>query len=113
MGFTTSDVTSKVRKIVNDTLEPYRWEDDEIRDYLQTAVRRLNVNVPTTRYLGDDMVDYVELPEDADADIPIHVSYEEALVYYVVHLCYTKDDPDTSNAELAAAFFTRADALMR
>lgn len=113
MAFSTSDVTAKVRRIIGDNFEPYRWEDAEIREHLQTAIKRLNVNVPSTRYIGDDMVDYIELPEDADADISIHDSYEESLVYYVVHLCYTKDDPDTSNAELAAAYFTRADGLMR
>lgn len=113
MAFSTSDVTAKVRRIIGDNFEPYRWEDAEIREHLQTAIKRLNVNVPSTRYIFEDMVDYIELPDDADADIQIHDSYEEALVYYVVHLCYTKDDPDTSNAELSAAYFTRADGLMR
>ena len=112
MQFTTNDVRAKVRTIIGDEFEPYRWSDDEIRINLQTAVKRLAVSAPHTRYVGNDVVDFVEVPEDGDEPIPIPAQYEEGLVYYVAHLCYLKDDPDTNNAELANTYFAKAERLM-
>ena len=112
MEFTTDDVFAKVRRIIGDEVEPYRWEDEELRENLQLALKRLNVRVPVTRYAGNDIVDYTELPDETDAPIPVDAKHEEGLVYYVVYLCYSKDDPDTANAELANAYLAKAERLM-
>ena len=112
MAFTTNDVLTKVRTIINDDFEPYRWSDEVLRVNLQTAAKRLAVSAPHTRYIGNDVVDFVEIPEDGDEPITIPDQYEEGLVYYVAHLCYLKDDPDTNNAELANAYFAKAERLM-
>ena len=112
MAFTTSDIFAKVRRILSDTVEPYRWDNSVLRSNLQMAVKRLNCRVPTTRYVGDELFDYIELPVTIDGAIPINDIYEEPLVYYVASLCYNVDDPDTSNAELANTYLAKAERLM-
>ena len=39
---TVETIRNRARQILEDTVEPYRWEDAQLRDHLQTAVRRLN-----------------------------------------------------------------------
>lgn len=109
---TADSIFEKVRRLVGDQFEPYRFERAELRDHLRTALRRLNALVPSTRYVGGALTDGTALPElDAD-EIAVPDCHEEALVYYVVHLCYGKDDPDTSNAELSNAYLAKAERLM-
>lgn len=112
MELTANGILAKVRRVVGDEFAPYRWEDGEMRGHIQTALMRLGERAPHTRYVNGEALDYVELPEDGDAAIPVHPRYEEALAYYVAHLCYCKDNPDTANAELVGTYFAKAERLM-
>lgn len=110
---TVQSLDTKVRGIINDSVQPYRWSQSRVKEYLQLAVRRLNVVAPHTRYLADgSIVDEVELPNDNNAVVPVSNRYEEALAYYAAHLCYLLDDPDTANAELANTYLAKAERLM-
>ena len=113
---TVNSLETKVRDIINDAVEEYRWSGEKIRGYLQLAMRRLNAKAQQTRYMADGtIVDEVEVPqsdERADEELPVANRYEEALAYYAAHLCYLRDDPDTANAELANAYFAKAEAMM-
>lgn len=110
---TVQSLETKVRGIINDSVQPYRWSQSKVKEYLQLAVRRLNVIAPQTRYLADgSLVDEIALPADTNAAIPIGDRYEEALAYYAAHLCYLLDDPDTANAELANTYLAKAERLM-
>lgn len=110
---TVQSLETKVRGIINDSVQPYRWSQLKVKEYLQLAMRRLNVIAPQTRYLADgSIVDEVELPNDNNAVVPVSNRYEEALAYYAAHLCYLLDDPDTANAELANTYLAKAERLM-
>ena len=109
---TVETIRNRARQILEDTVEPYRWEDAQLRDHLQTAVRRLNRRVPSTRYLEGVVQDYIPLPEGDDADIPIDNCYAGALALYVAYLAYFNDATDTVNNERAASCLARAEALM-
>ena len=86
---TVQSLETKVRGIINDSVQPYRWSQSKVKEYLQLAMRRLNVIAPHTRYLADgSIVDEVELPNDNNAVVPVSNRYEEALAYYAAHLCY-------------------------
>ena len=113
---TVDSLESMVRGIVNDAVPPYRWSAAKVRQYLQLAMRRLNVKAPQTRYMADgSIVDEVLVPQD-DSDteeaLPVADRYEEALAYYAAHLCYLLDDPDTANSELANTYLAKAERLM-
>lgn len=111
---TTNDITNKARRIVEDTVEPYRWPDEEMHEHLQSALRRLAVLAPQTRYIpgSPSIVDYVELPDSLDDDLPVHEKYGEPLALYIAYLCYLNDATDTVNANRAAACLTRAEGMM-
>jgi hypothetical protein len=109
---TTETVVAKVRDILNDRNAPYRWSEETVGEHLVLALRRLAFLAPQTRYVNGVLSDITALPEDGSAALAVDDRYEEALVYYVVHLCYNRDDPDTSNAELANSYLTKAERLM-
>ena len=109
---TVNSIRTRARKILEDSVSPYRWEDSELRDHLQIALRRLNVRVPATRYVGLAVQDYIPLPDEDDAEFPVDDRYAEALALYVAYLAYFNDATDTVNAERAAACLSRAEALM-
>lgn len=109
---TVNTIRTRARQILEDAVQPYRWEDAELRDHLQTAVRRLNVRVPATRYVGLAVQDYIPLPAEDDAEFPVDDRYAEALALYVAYLAYFNDATDTVNAERASACLARAESLM-
>ena len=110
---TTKTTITKARRFLDDMVAPYRWEDDELREHLQAAVRRLNALAPTTRYLPDGtMVDFIALPSDDNAAIPVDDKYAESLALYIAYLAYFNDATDTVNAERAASCLQRAEGMM-
>ena len=109
---TANSVRTHVRQILGDAVQPYRWTDDVLRGYIQTAVRRLNSRVPATRYAGFALQDYIPLPDEDDGTIAVDDRYAEALALYTAYLAYFNDATDTVNAERAAACLSRAEALM-
>lgn len=109
---TAESVFSKVRSLLGDKFAPYRWETAELRVHLASALRRLNSLVPATRYVGGALTDGTDLPEGDADELTVPSRYEEAVAYYVAHLCYCDDDPDTANAELANAYLQKAERLM-
>lgn len=110
---TADGIVAKARRVVEDAVEPYRWPDEEMREHLQSALLRLAERAPQTRYMADGgIVDYVALPEDGAAALPVHDKYGEALALYVAYLCYHNDATDTANAERAASCLARAEGLM-
>lgn len=109
---TTASIITRARRTLDDTVQPYRWNDDELREHLQTALRRLNVRVPATRYVNGIVLDYITLPGDDDAELPVDDRYAEALALYVAYLAYYNDATDTVNNERAASCLARAESLM-
>ena len=110
---TVDSIRTRARQILGDAVAPYRWEDAELRDHLQTAVRRLNSRVPATRYVAGVLQDYVNIDDYADdSAIPVDDRYAEALALYVAYLAYFNDATDTVNAERASACLARAESLM-
>lgn len=106
---TVETITTKARRIINDTEEPYRWESSELRGHLQDGVLALHSIRPETRYVDGALVDFVAVPdEDAqDQEFPIDRRYEEALVCYVCYRCYLDDDTDTTNQNLAESYLQK------
>ena len=109
------DVEEAARLILLDTYEDaYRFEPKEIYAAIASAVERLRVEQPVSRYvngLGPEPVEFDHSipPSPAVAEwrtktINMERKWQEAIVYYVVHKMYLKDDPDTTNANLAARY---------
>lgn len=104
---TVATIEKKARRLLQDTIEEYRWSSAQIRDSLVEAIRTLNAIRPETRYVDGLLVDGIRLPDDDSTTIAVEDRYEEALVYYVVHKCYLDDDSDTVNATLATDYLSK------
>ena len=110
---TTAEIVNKARRIIGDTVEEYRWSDNEMREHVQEALQRLAVKAPQTRYMADGtIVDYVVVSFDPTDALPVADKYGEALALYVAYLCYLDDATDTVNASRAEACLARAEGLM-
>jgi hypothetical protein len=107
---TIASVERKARRILQDTVEEYRWSSEEMRDALQEGVYALNAIRPETRYVDGALLDAVALPKSDTERITIKDRYEEALVYYVVYKCYLVDNTDTVNAQLAEMYLGKFNA---
>lgn len=109
---TVASLREKTRRLLADSVAPYRWSDAEIRDGLQAAVRRLNDRVPATRYVECKVQDCTVLPQSDTDAIALDDKYAEAIAMYAAYLAYLNDATDTVNAERAGALLARAEALM-
>ncbi len=109
------DVEEAARLILLDTYaDAYRFEPKEIYAAIASAVERLRVEQPVSRYvngLGPVAVEFdYSIPASPATttwrayEINMERKWQEAIVYYVVHKMYLKDDPDTTNANLAARY---------
>ena len=113
--FTVKDVEDGARLILLDTYEDaYRFEPKEMFAATTSAIERVRLARPASRYVGGIMVDFdLEVPAtftDAslaafrNTEIEMERRWLEATIYYVVHRMYLKDDPDTKNDNLAAKY---------
>ena len=109
---TTTNLITRARRFLQDTVEPYRWGNDELRKDLQKALRYLNAAAPHTRYVDGVVTDYTPLPEEDDEPIAVSDRYAEALALYVAYLAYFNDATDTVNNERAANCLARAKEMM-
>lgn len=118
------DVEDEARLILLDTYEDaYRFEPKEIYAAMKDGLLRLRREQPASRYVGGILVDLefsndtttvIDIPTTTDPTtiaefrarfISMEERWKEAVVYYVVHRMYQKDDPDTKNDALSTRYF--------
>lgn len=110
---TYADYETKVRLLVNDTQEPYRFAQGDVFDAVCNAVEHLrNIN-RAERYGLNGLLDEAVPAPDADADIRVDSRHVEAVVKYAAHLVYQFDMSDTVNMQIAESLRTRSEALMQ
>lgn len=129
--FKVKDVEEQARLVLLDTQEDnYRFEPKEIHAAMLDALERIRVVRPVSRYVCGILVDLAFHEIDvATGDVTTSVttlppSYGDianvetfrnryvtmerrwlpAVVYYVIHRMYMKDDPDTKNDELSRKY---------
>ena len=128
---TIGEIERQARTILLDTNEDgYRFTPTEIFLSLKSAVKRARTMRPESKYVGCRLTGKPLLVDGDEEDFVVPTSFpatihgktfsleayrgialnfetrwEEALVYYVVHQMYLKDDADTTNANLAQTYF--------
>jgi len=91
---TVNDVVKAARIELQDTMEPYRYSDDELVSHLNMAMleaRRLRPDL----FLGS-MFTYTTLA--AGNPFNFEPMYRPAVVYYVSGRAYLRDDENTTDA---------------
>ena len=121
--FTVGSVEDEARLILLDTHDDaYRFEPKEVYQAMKDGLLRIRRERPVSRYVGGLIVDLgfvgqtdtvTDVPAVLDAatregfrarEVTMEERWKEAVVYYVVHRMYQKDDPDTTNANLAQKY---------
>lgn len=115
--FTVKDVEDGARLILLDTYEDaYRFEPKEVFAATSDALERVRLARPASRYVGNIMVDAeseLDIPSTftdeslaafRNTEIQMGRRWMEAVIFYVVHKMYLKDDPDTKNDSLAQKY---------
>lgn len=109
---TPGEIEERARIILLDTDETApRFEAKELFFAMRDGMVQTRSVRPESRYHDGVLVDLdFPMPTDWDdisvataseADLKMDDRWLEAIVYYVVHRMYMKDDPDTQNANLA------------
>lgn len=118
--FTVGEAEDRVRDILLDDFgDSYRFTHKEIYREMQSAIERIWLRAPSSRYVNGLIVHskFLAGTEGSDAipdrydddsvagfqawQVNMERRWLDALVYYVVHKMYLKDDADTANAGLA------------
>jgi len=135
---TIKEIERQVRiKTLDTDADQYRYEPVEIYQAIRDGIRLIWHKKPESRYvdgllvskgllIGGNPADFV-VPETfpvtigaasydnagyAALSINMEERFMEALVYYVIHQMYLKDDTDTANAGLAKTYYDKfAEAL--
>lgn len=108
---TTASITDRVRRLVQDTEEPYHWTDEQIKADIKSAICALHKVRPDTRYVKGLLVDSVLLPDDDSANIDIEERFADALAYYAAHMAYSDDCTDPVSKQLADDFLAKFNAF--
>ena len=122
--FTVGSVEDEARLILLDTYEDaFRFEPKEVYQAMKDGLLRLRRERPASRYVGGILVDLefvdgstsvTDVPAVLDdatraefraREVTMEERWKEAVVYYVAHRMYQKDDPDTKNDALSTRYF--------
>lgn len=128
---TLKEIENQVRTKLLDTHESgYRFSPSEIFHAVRDGVRVVRSIRPEARYVdgvltetglvaGSSVIEFY-VPDDFPTEIGgvaytledyrglgvnIGEKWREALVYYVIHAMYLKDDADTANAALSQSYY--------
>lgn len=108
---TVQDYIDRARSILLDTIEPYRYPDQDLVEALNLAVmeaRRLRPELMRAFFRGS-------LPEfqtsDTAALVPVDPMYRMAFLYYVCGHAHLRDD-EVSQDSRAAGFLNKFTAQM-
>lgn len=116
---TYAEVENGVRTLIRDAEEAYRFSPAEVYGYTNAGQRTLfkvrpasffvNGRMPTTEAaMAPLAVSAVEAASGAVALPGLSGDrYLEAMIYYVAARCLERDDADTNNAALSAAYMQK------
>lgn len=131
--FTINEIERQARVKLLDTYEDsYRFQPTEIFDAMRDGLRMIRSVRPESKYVDGLLTGKMLLVDGDEADFTVPESFPaaiggatytldefralavnmedrwmEALVYYVIHQMYLKDDTDTANANLANVYYNK------
>lgn len=137
--FTINEIERQARVKLLDTYEDsYRFQPTEIFDAMRDGLRTIRSVRPESKYVDGLLTGKMLLVDGDEADFTVPESFPatiggatyaldefraltvnmedrwmEALVYYVIHQMYLKDDTDTANANLANVYYSKFSESVR
>ncbi len=109
---TVQDYLDRSRALLQDTIEPYRYDDETLVTALNMAImegRRIRPDLFES-YLGGDLPEY--LTSALTTSVDIDVQYRSAFLYYMVGHAQLSDNEDNSDAR-ATVFLNKFTAQLR
>lgn len=104
---TKTDIIRRVRILILDTNTGMpRWTDQELYDAMDDAITVIRSERPDSRYDANGALFDERYGTGTESDvILLPNSFTEAMVYYMAHKCYLKDDADSVNDGKATQFY--------
>lgn len=91
---TVQDFVDRARVLLQDTIEPYRYSNDEL-------VGALNSGLLESRRLRPDFYLTASIPsyrtDDLSEEVSIDDQYKVAFIYYMVGHAHLRDEEDTTD----------------
>lgn len=116
---TVGDYIDGVRRLMGDTVPPYRVSDPEISRYLMWGYAELARVRPAVRYADDGRLaaasaePFVGAPPARSVETPDRIDrFSEAVCYAAAARCLDREVSDTKDPVKAAEFRNRAALLM-
>lgn len=97
---TVEDYVDAARTLLQDTVETYRYSDDELVLALSLAVleaRRIRPDLFLDRF--DELPEFTD---NDDTEVEIDAQYRTAFLYYIVGHAQLRDEEDSQDARAAA-----------
>ena len=104
MDYPASTLIPKVRDLVSDASEPYRWEDSTMLDWLNEGVAAMFEAHPEFFYTSSVVVDPPDLLVAVDVDISTTQTGQKVLINYVAYRCLLRDNEDSETLQQATKF---------
>ena len=97
---TVSEVIAAGRRLVSDSVAPYRWTDAVMQGFVIQAIREAIRMRPSVMYVSGISTTYTE-PSVLTQNVGLVTSAEDALAYYLAYKCLSEDAENSVNLSLA------------
>lgn len=97
---TIQDYIDAARVLLQDKMEPYRYDDDQFRVAMTVAFDN-SFRVRPDFFIRNDIPDFMTAPLDT-TDVPAPKGYQSAFMYYLAGHVELQNQEETSDARAAS-----------
>jgi len=101
-----SGFISRVRELISDEVEEYRYDDTELMTYITDGQNQIWRRHPEAFYVSSVTTTAPSAITETDDILSISDDYIDTLLYYVAFRALSKDSEDSVNMNLAATYRT-------
>ena len=105
MTYLALNLFEKVRDLISDDEEPYRWDNATMLDWLNEAQAALFESRPEFYFTGSVVVDPPAILTDWNAtNLDTTQTGQKLLINYVAYRCLSRDNEDAETMQMAKSF---------
>ncbi len=98
---TAADIISRVRDLISDTVEEYRWGDTRLLRYISDGLQEIWRLAPDAFHLTSVVIDAPDEATATNSTISMRTEYRAALCSYVCWRALGEDAEDVDNMDLS------------
>lgn len=102
--FYASELIEDARDLLSDSVEPFRWEEATLLDWLGDGMSQLFSSRPDLFYEDSILVTCPERPAAVSDQVQVSPEGKPVLVNYIVYRSLLRDNEDSETFQQAARF---------